>query len=184
MVKKAIALALLLASISCNDIFITGGNGTGGSSAGGTVFPSPTPIPSPTDPTTPITGTRTPDPIGGAILPLPQYAATLTKQVSDASPNLVATSCVAAYGQVGWGYLQAMVNALRARDTRWGFHCKLGNCGNISVDTIMYHATAGPEIQGTQGGWVVDLIFSECQNPQYTFINHGYDQNAGWSLNH
>jgi hypothetical protein len=76
------------------------------------------------------------------------------------------------------------VNALRQRDARWGFHCKLGNCANISVDTIMYHATAGPEVPGALGGWVIDMIGSECSDPSYQFINQGYDAQAGWSASH
>ncbi len=39
----------------------------------------------------------------------------------------------------GWEFLDKLVDALRLEDTRWGYNCKRGNCGDPSLDVVAYH---------------------------------------------
>jgi hypothetical protein len=119
--------------------------------------PTPTAPTSPANPTAPsLNGFRTPDPPAGGQLPFPAYGATVAASVSTAD---VESSCTTTT------YLDAVVDALRGRDTRWGYVCSHGNCATVSRDTVGYHATAGPEVTGASGLYVVDIIQNLCASP-------------------
>jgi hypothetical protein len=137
----------------------TGGQGGQGSSGSGVV-------PTPSPPTSP-TSSRTPDPPAGGVLPLPIYGAAVASTVSTSS---VITSCVTST------YLDMVLAALKARDTRWGRVCQDGPaCTVLSRDAIGYHARAGPDVTGALGAWVVDLIRDLCTAPVAQWLVIGYD---------
>ena len=113
----------------------------------------------PVNPTPPIPshgGFRTPDPPVGGQLPFPTYGAAVATSVSTSG---VASSCTTST------FLDALVDALRLRDTRWGYVCSNGNCATVSRDAVGYHATAGPEVTGAAGLYVVDVIQNLCSSP-------------------
>jgi hypothetical protein len=143
------------------------------------VPPCPTPCPSP--PTDGTNGNRTPDPPAGQILPLPAYGQSVMMEVATANPTLVATSCIATFGESGWRFMDMVVDKLRQRDTRWGYNCKRGDCANLSEDAISYHAAAGPEVVGAQGVYIIDIIESYCLTPKANWLNLGYDPAGRWS---
>lgn len=148
------------------------------SSAGGATITQPTPIPSPTPSPTPAPtptplpgGTRTADPPAGQVLPLPLYGAAVVAQVTVD----VAQSCTT------FAFLDAVVDALRARDTRWGYACSSGGCASVSQDKVAYHATAGAEVTGATGVHVVDVIQNVCTAPTKQYLIVGYVAEGAWS---
>jgi hypothetical protein len=61
----------------------------------------------------------------------------------------------------GWEFLDKLVDALRIEDTRWGYNCKRGNCGDPSLDVIAYHYSAGPD-EGSRQIWAFDVVGGHC----------------------
>lgn len=168
------ALLLSLALVAACDLTITNnsnGSGTGGNGgAGGTGSPT-SPTPGTPTPGTPTPGFRTPDPAPGSFLPLPSYGAQVVQSVTTPLGDPCTT----------FTYLDAVVDALRLHDTRWGYVCG-SDCVNTRRDKIAYHATAGPDVSGALGVWMVDVIGSACapdQHPAYFVI--GFDPTIGWS---
>src|SRR5262245_45214095 len=166
MTYRPLLCALALAAAACRyTVTNEGGNAT----VANPFAPTPT---NPTSPTPPPTfGPRTPDPAPGMILPFPTYAGVVAATV----PPLGLSSCTSSV------YLDAVVDALRARDTRWGYVCKAGNCANVSQDAISYHATAGPEVAGALGVYVVDVIKNFCTVPETQFLFIGYEAGSAWT---
>ena len=119
----------------------------------------PTPTPTPTPTPAPGTGTRTPDPAPGQRLPLPSYGASVVQQVAAARPDLLRNSCQPEGGT--WGFMDAVVDTLRQRDTRWGYNWKRGNVGDPSNDVIDYHFGAGRD-EGSTEVYLIDIIGSHC----------------------
>ena len=139
--------------------------------------PTPTGPTNPTAPTSPAgTGFRTADPAAGAHLPFPTYGASVAASVSTSG---VASSCTTST------YLDGLVDALRVRDTRWGYVCSHGNCAtNVSRDAVGYHAAAGPEITGAAGLYVVDVIQNLCTSPVAQWLplsTSALDPTATWT---
>jgi hypothetical protein len=180
--------ALLLAAVltaSCSTINIAndggtssgGGGGTGGNGgSGGSGSPT-----SPT-PTTPgSNGNRAPDPPSGAILAIPSNAPGIEASYAAANASLLLTSsCPTTNGATGWAYLDGLVRALRASDTRWGYLAKGG--GTVAVDIVAYHATAGPDVTGATGVYIVDVIFNSCSTtPGAQWFVSAYDPGGVWS---
>src|SRR3954466_12032357 len=171
-----LSLLLLVAALSCGCNFYTtntntntGGSGGHRGNGGGGTPTAPTPTPTPT----PANG-RTPDPPAGSSLGFPSYAATVVASVSVD----VSASCTT------FGYLDAAVDALRARDTRWGYACANpagAGCSASSLDKIAYHAAAGPEVTGALGNWLVDLIADVCGVAPARSFSVSYDTAAGWT---
>ena len=126
-----------------------------------TPAPTPTPIPTPTPtPTpTPSPGARTPDPAPGQRLPLPSYGASVVQQVAAARPDLLRNSCQSSGGN--WGFMDAVVDALRAHDARWGYNWKRGNVGDPSLDVIDYHWGTGRD-EGSTDVYLIDIVGSHC----------------------
>jgi hypothetical protein len=61
----------------------------------------------------------------------------------------------------GWEFLDKVIDALRAEDTRWGYNCKRGNCGDPSLDVIVYHYGPGAD-QGSPRIWAYDIVLRHC----------------------
>lgn len=172
MTSVALLLSAVLLTAACDfQVISNGGNGTGtggggtGTGGGGGTPTTPTPIPNPNPNPSPNPGNRTPDPPVGSVLPMPGYA----ESVVSAVPGLSATSC-----QSG-SYLDTVVLALQAFDTRWGYQCKDASCATLSNDRIAYHATAGPDVRGATGVYTVDIIGSACENPAPAWFPDGYN---------
>lgn len=132
-----------------------------------------TPI-TPITPTPPAPGTNTTpggprpgDPPSGGVLPLPAGAQGTILALGQAHAALVATC--------SYAFVDALVSALRASDTRWGYVCKRGSCAEISLDVVAYHAAAGADVPGATGTYEIDVIGNSCSPlaaPQ--FLNYGY----------
>ena len=167
----------LLAVAGCDITISGGGAGTGsGTGTGGTAIPtSPTPAPAPAPgqpiPTPTPAGFRTPDPSPGSFLPLPPYGIQVLNTVTI-DPAL---HCL------DYGFIDAVVDALRLRDTRWGYMCRDASCTTASMDKIAFHATAGPEVAGALGSWIVDIIGSACEAPTRQWSVDGFNPAAGWT---
>ena len=58
--------------------------------------------------------------------------------------------------------MDAVVDTLRANyDTRWGYNCKRGNCGDPSLDVIAYHYSGGND-EGNTDVYIIDIIGGHC----------------------
>jgi hypothetical protein len=171
----AIGLGVALVMGGCrfnlaNDATNNNATTTGGVTLPGGPTPTPTPNPVPVPTPTPVGG-RTPDPPAGSVLPVPLYGAAVVSQVTvDAS-----LSCTS------WVFLDAVVDALRARDTRWGYLCASGGCSSVSQDKVAYHATAGPEVTGAIGVHVADVVQNVCTAPVKQYLPVGYVESGAWS---
>ena len=133
------------------------------------VAPAPTPTPAPGTTTTIPggTGPRPGDPPAGGPLPLPTGAQGTILALGQQYAALV-QSC-------SFAFVDALVSALRASDTRWGYVCKRGSCADISQDVVAYHAAAGADVTGATGTYELDVIGNSCSPiaaPQ--FLNLGY----------
>ena len=57
--------------------------------------------------------------------------------------------------------MDRVVDALRLEDSRWGYNCKRGNCGDPSQDVLAYHHLAGPTTTGVTVR-TIDIISGHC----------------------
>ena len=51
--------------------------------------------------------------------------------------------------------------ALRARDTRWGYNCKRGDCNDPSIDVVDYFWGIGDGQESTDV-YLIDIIGAVC----------------------
>ena len=103
-------------------------------------------------------GNRTPDPVNGERLPLPDMSSVVAR-VAAQHPDAVRASCG------DWRFMDLVVDELRKHDTRWGYNWKRGNVGDPSHDVVDYHWGAGPD-EGSTDVYVVDMILGHCgDNP-------------------
>ena len=113
-------------------------------------------------------GGRTPDPPPGGQLPLPNESAVIDA-VAAANPGALANSCVHEGGS--WEFMDLAVEALRARDTRWGYNCKRGNCNDPSIDVVNYFYGSGNGDHSAEV-YIIDIIGAVCpsgnQSPSWT----------------
>src|SRR4029453_1411372 len=99
------------------------GTGTGNNPTGPSPTPSPTPTPTPT-------GTfRTPDPAPGTFLPLPPYGPQVYTLVDRALNPITCEN---------FSFIDALSEALRARDTRWGYLCRGVGCTSGARDKLIF----------------------------------------------
>jgi hypothetical protein len=126
--------------------------------------PAPGSPGSPVPPPTP--GGRPPDPPPGGKLPLPNMFA-MIQQMANQHPEALRNSCQHHGGT--WEFMDRVVNALRAHDTRWGYNWKRGVVGDPSLDVVAYHWGAGPD-EGSTNVYLIDIIVGHC----------GPDPSAGW----
>ena len=85
-----------------------------------------------------------PNPPPGGQLPLPNEAATIIA-LAALFPAELADSCQEDGGT--WDFLDRALATLRLKDGRWGYNCKRGNCGDISLDIIGGHCGPNPSPQ-------------------------------------
>ena len=126
----------------------------------------------------PTTGGGVPgEPPSATPLPLPSYVTSVVTQVHNSNPALLANSCVSQFGPSGWAFLDAVVDALRIRDQRFGYVCTGSDCANPVQDSISYRATADPVV----GIHIVDLIDAYCSTPTLNVRDLGYFPNGRYS---
>ena len=134
--------------------------------------PAPAPAPPPggggTAPLPGGSGGRAPDPAPGQRLPLPDMFH-IVEQVAAARPAALRNSCQDHGGS--WEFMDALVRTLRTHDTRWGYNCKRGNCGDVSHDVVDYHWGAGNS-EGSNEVYTIDVIGGHCgSNPGPGWLN-------------
>jgi hypothetical protein len=106
-----------------------------------------------------------PNTVPDGSLPLPASAGTVAA-VFAANPGFVATSCQNVPGGT-WDLMDAIVDALRGGDTRWGYNGKRGNINDPSLDALAYDYGAVAGGEGSTSVYIVDVIAGHCgTNPQ------------------
>lgn len=133
---------------------------------------------------------RTPDPVGGARLPLPNVRG-LVEQLSAARPDLLGQSCPGdprvKYRNNPW--LDYIVDELRKQDTRWGYNAKptrgpSDNGGQPVIaagDEIAYNYGAGPD-EGTRNVYLIDVLAGHCgPTPSVTWRDFTGEEPGIWT---
>ena len=120
-------------------------------------------------PPAPGSGTRTPDPAPGQMLPIPGYAEAVVYSVAAQYPGALRNSCQESGGS--WEFMDRVVDALRQYDNRWGYNWKRGHVGDPSLDAINYHFGRGTS-EGSREVYTFDIIIGHCgSNPGAAWIN-------------
>lgn len=131
---------------------------------------------------------RTPDPVAGQRLPLPDIRA-FTQQAAAARPELIAQSCPAGLKYQSNPWLDYMVDQLRTLDTRWGYNGKPtktaadnnGQPVTAAGDEVAYHWGAGPD-QNSPDVYLIDLLEGHCgATPRLTYRNFTGEERGFWT---
>lgn len=131
---------------------------------------------------------RTPDPVAGQRLPLPDIRA-FTQQAAAARPELIAQSCPAGLKYQSNPWLDYMVDQLRTLDTRWGYNGKPtktaadnnGQPVTAAGDEVAYHYGAGPD-QNSPDVYLIDLLEGHCgATPRLTYRNFTGEERGFWT---
>jgi hypothetical protein len=93
----------------------------------------------------------------------------IVRSVASAFPTALARSCQPEGGS--WEFMDRAVDALRAKDGRYGYNCKRGNCNDPSLDVISYFYANGDSIQGDARVYIFDLIAGHCGPTPSTIWN-------------
>jgi hypothetical protein len=122
---------------------------------------------------------RTSDPPAGQLLPWPPPDMFwVVAEVAAQYPGALFNSCQEHGGN--WEFMDRVVDRLRQYDARWGYNCKRGNCPDISQDVVAYHAGAGPEVNGVEQTYTVDIIGGHCgSRPSASWQPQGYVPGPG-----
>ena len=83
----------------------------------------------------------------------------LINSIAAANPGAIANSCIEEGGS--WEFMDLAVAALRARDTRWGYNCKRGDCNDPSIDVVDYFWGIGDGQESTDV-YLIDIIGAVC----------------------
>jgi hypothetical protein len=102
-------------------------------------------------------GPEGPEPLPGAVIPLPGYGEGVVREIAAANPTLLANSCEGQTGASAWAFLDLVIRTLQARDARWGYLCKDASCSRVAADIVAYRASTG-----NTGIWIVDMIGNHC----------------------
>ena len=87
----------------------------------------------------------------------------VVQDVADEYPAALRNSCQEHGGS--WEFMDLVVDRLRQIDTRWGYNCKRGNCGDPSMDVIDYNYGSERD-EGTTNVYIIDIIGGHCgSNP-------------------
>lgn len=128
-------------------------------------------------PPAPGSGTRTPDPAPGQMLPIPGYAESVIHSVAAQFPGALQNSCQEHGGT--WEFMDRVVDALRQYDNRWGYNWKRANVGDPSLDVINYHFGRG-QSEGSREVYSFDIIGGHCgSSPWAAFIDLTDPNGAG-----
>jgi hypothetical protein len=130
-----------------------------------------------------ITMTRTkraPDPALGTRLPLPDHFYVVA-MVAAQHPEALARSCPEQGGS--WEFLDRVLEALHAEDSRWGYNRKSAVPGGVSTDVVVYNYSAGPD-EGTANAYEVDILSDQCGNdarPAWNVVTASGGQRPSWT---
>jgi hypothetical protein len=102
---------------------------------------------------------RADNPPPGSRLPRPNWGAAIVAEVAADRPDLLADSCQEDGGT--WEFMDAVVDALREVDTRWGYNWKRGVVGDPSKDVVDYNWGSEPD-EGTTQVYLFDIISGHC----------------------
>ena len=61
-----------------------------------------------------------------------------------------------------WEFMDRTIDALRAKDGRYGYNCKRGNCNDPSVDVASYFWGNHTEFEGSSQVYIFDMIGGHC----------------------
>ena len=61
-----------------------------------------------------------------------------------------------------WEFMDRTIDALRAKDGRYGYNCKRGNCNDPSQDVASYFCGNHTEFEGSPQVYIFDLIGGHC----------------------
>ena len=126
----------------------------------------------------PPAGSTTPGAIGGCAAPMSSPGTRITarpndsdvvRNIANAYPAALRNSCQVEGGS--WEFMDRAVDALRARNGRYGNNAKRGNLNDPSLDVVSFYR--GPEANNFQGSsdvYIFDLINGHCGSPS-----------AGWN---
>jgi hypothetical protein len=84
----------------------------------------------------------------------------LVELIAGAYPAALRNSCQEHGGS--WEFMDRLTDALRAKDGRWGYNCKRGNCNDPSLDVVSYYYQNGTDIQGKFEVYIFDVIGQHC----------------------
>jgi hypothetical protein len=98
--------------------------------------------------------------------PRPNESA-LVRQVASAFPNALRNSCQEHGGS--WEFMDRTIDALRAKDGRWGYNAKRGNMNDPSLDVASYFYGNHTEFQGSPQVYIFDIISGHCGANPSTF---------------
>lgn len=136
---------------------------------------------SPTRPVASVTAPGGGAPIGGCAAPISPLGPGETRKprpndsgtvraVADAFPALLRNSCQDQGGS--WEFMDRTVDALRAKDGRYGYNAKRGNTNDPSHDVASYYYAGGSDIQGSAQVYIFDLIGGHCGgNPFVVWVD-------------
>jgi hypothetical protein len=103
-------------------------------------------------------------------VPLPDESGTV-EAYAAAHPDQLADSCQDSGGS--WDFMDGVVAALQAIDTRWGYNGKRGDVNDPSQDAVAYyHGELSVMVAGSPAAYVVDIIGGHCgPDPQPAWID-------------
>jgi hypothetical protein len=106
-------------------------------------------------------GIRTPDPPPGQRLPPPNEFGTVQQAFAE-RPDLVARSCQPESGGTGtWEFMDFLVEKLRQKDLRWGYHARRGVQSDPARDEVAYHWGPGPD-EFSRDAYAWDIMGGHC----------------------
>lgn len=88
----------------------------------------------------------------------------IVRSIAGRFPAMLQHSCQPEGGT--WEFMDRAVDALRAKDGRYGYNCKRGNCNDPSVDVVSYYYRDQPDINNRPDVYIFDIIGGHCgSNP-------------------
>ena len=85
----------------------------------------------------------------------------IVRNVASAFPAALQHSCQPEGGS--WEFMDRAVDALRAKDGRYGYNAKRGNMNDPSLDVVSYYYRPDPNaFQGSDAVYIFDMIAGHC----------------------
>jgi len=84
----------------------------------------------------------------------------IVRAVAGQFPGALQNSCQEHGGS--WEFMDRTVDALRAKDGRYGYNAKRGNMNDPSLDVVSYFYANGDNIQNRAEVYIFDLIAGHC----------------------
>jgi hypothetical protein len=114
---------------------------------------------------------------GGCAAPMSNEGTRITSRPNDSDvPRAVASQFPAAFRNScqpeggSWEWMDRAVDALRARNGRYGYNAKRGNMNDPSLDVVSFYRGANPSnFQGSSDVYIFDLISGHCGPNPSTF---------------